>query len=437
MNSEGELDYLDIDDIVSNIGDDEISDLGLGYGMSSDLVDPTTNDNMGFNVPKGAIAKDSPFNMSNQSSAPVKFEGEPDSVPSADKPAKAIPKTPQPHSGTNAMTDVDENGDNDGATKGSNDGGNGGTPADEVGDDFILEILQSKGIVDPSKIPFFKDDESDEIEYKDFNDLDRETQLNILTSIKEEGTTDVPPTLNEDEGTLIQYLRDNELTVQELLDRQREQIIEELGEQIGRIDFDTISDEELYVLEMRSTYEIDDEQANESLELEKQNPELFKKKIDKLRNDYKHAEIEKLEAQQYAEQAQKQQEYEEYGQQLFEVAATVDNIGGLTLDDDEKSEILNSVLDLDGQGSSKFTKLFEDKEALFRMAWFALKGEEAFSKIHSYYKEVIDNTRKEVKKAASAPKEYKVRLSPGAKQKDTAIRPDQKDNNVFNIEEHI
>lgn len=309
---------------------------------------------------------------------------------------------------------------------GENESTSNGEP--DAYDDFIREVLSRKGVSDPNAISI--ENENGEIEIVSFNDLDKDTQLNILTS--EDEQLDEAPELREDEANLLNYLRENELTVEELFERQRASILEELGERVGGIDFESIDPEHLFLLEMQSTYNMTEEEALQQLELEQQNPDLFNKKVEKLRSDYLEAEQIRAQEEQAAIIQQQQEEYEQFGQELFEVAKTVDHIGGLTLSDQEKGEVLDAVLDLDENGATRFSELFKDKNTLFRLAWFALKGEEAFEKLHSHYKGVIEQTRKEAKKATKEPT-YKLRVSNNSVKKAAKKQEDD----TFSIEDFI
>lgn len=381
---------FNFDDAVQDVDyDTGVEDLGLGAGLSFDLNDTGTAANLDFN-----LSADNPITP--------KLEMDKDVIASLED------------------NDGGDNDDNDATILGS----------DEEAE-FIREVLARKGVVDPEKISI--EDENGEIQIVSFNDLDRETQLNILSS-ETESDSESNFDLNENELQLVTYLRENNITVDELFERQRLQVLEELGEQVGKINFDEISDEDLYLLEMQSTYNISEDEALKSLEIEQQNPDIFAKKIEKLRSDYKEAEVAKIEEEQAAILQQQEEEYQQFGQELFEVAKSIDHIGGLTLNDVEKGEILDAVLELDESGTTKFSELFKDKNNLFRLAWFALKGEEAFEKLHLHYKEVIEQTRKEAKASSTkSNEEYKFRLSNNK----TKAKTNKVDNDVFVIENHI
>lgn len=66
----------------------------------------------------------------------------------------------------------------------------------------------------------------------------------------------------------------------------------------------------------------------------------------------------------------------------------------LELEDQDKDDVLRCLLEKDAQGQSKFIKLLEDPKMLFRLAWFAEKGDEAFDTIHQYYKKEIETARR-------------------------------------------
>ena len=79
---------------------------------------------------------------------------------------------------------------------------------------------------------------------------------------------------------------------------------------------------------------------------------------------------------------------------MVEVAQETDELFDLELEDDDKEEVLQFLLNKDINGQSEFVKLLNDPNALFQLAWFAIKGQEAFSTIHDYYKKEIDLARK-------------------------------------------
>ena len=255
--------------------------------------------------------------------------------------------------------------------------------------ELISNLLAQKGITDASKIQI--EDEDGNIQELDFNSLPIEEQLEILQQ--------ETPELDDSEIETINYLRENGVGIQELIEYHRNQAIQEYlqTQQTQQTDYtvDDLSDEELYKLDIAARYEdLSEEELEIELQKELNNPDLFKKKVDKLREVYKQEEI--AEQNELAQQAEleEEQNYQILVDSMVEVAQGTDELFDLELEDDDKEEVLQFLLNKDINGQSDFVKLLNDPNALFQLAWFATKGQEAFSTIHDYYKKEIDLARK-------------------------------------------
>ena len=252
--------------------------------------------------------------------------------------------------------------------------------------ELISNLLAQRGITDASKIQI--EDEDGNIQELDFNSLPIEEQLEILQQ--------ETPELDDSEIETINYLRENGVGIQELIEYHRNQAIQEYL-QAQQIDYtvDNLSDEELYKLDIASRYEdLSEEELEIELQKELNNPDLFKKKVDKLRDVYKQEEI--AEQSELAKQAEleEEQNYQTLVDSMVEIAQGTNELFDLELEDDDKEEVLQFLLSKDINGESEFIKLLRDPNALFQLAWFATKGQEAFSTIHDYYKKEIDTARK-------------------------------------------
>lgn len=252
--------------------------------------------------------------------------------------------------------------------------------------ELISNLLAQKGITDASKIQI--EDEDGNIQELDFNSLPIEEQLEILQQ--------ETPELDDSEIETINYLRENGIGIQELIEYHRNQAIQEyLQTQQTDYTVDDLSDEELYKLDIAARYEdLSEEELEIELQKELNNPDLFKKKVDKLREVYKQEEI--AEQDELAKQAEleEEQNYQMLVDSMVEVAQGTDELFDLELEDDDKEEVLQFLLNKDINGQSEFVKLLNDPKALFQLAWFATKGQEAFNTIHDYYKKEIDLARK-------------------------------------------
>ena len=149
------------------------------------------------------------------------------------------------------------------------------------------------------------------------------------------------------------------------------------------------------MIDLKSKYEdITEEEIHLELDKEIANRDLFNKKINKIRQEYIELEAEKIETERQLALQEENDKYEELTSKLVDVAVKTEDIGGLDLTDDDKNDVLDFILTKDVNGVSNFIKNLDNNEMLFKMAWFAVKGEEAFNVLHDYYKNQIEQVRK-------------------------------------------
>ena len=79
----------------------------------------------------------------------------------------------------------------------------------ETDDNILHQFLKDRGVTDPTKIHF--ENEEGELETLDFDSLDREEQLNVLRELTK-------PDLTEHETDVINYLRRNRVSFNEVID---------------------------------------------------------------------------------------------------------------------------------------------------------------------------------------------------------------------------
>lgn len=260
-------------------------------------------------------------------------------------------------------------------------------------DDIIISMLKQIGISDPSKIKFENDE--GEIEEVSWDSLSAEEKMNILTP----ESPDPNYGLEEPEINFINLLRDAGITPEEYINYQREQAIEEYRQALEgnpQYEVERLTDEDLYALDLQSRVpDMTDEEVAIALEHEKANPELFEKKMQGIRAEYKALEDERRQNEELLEQ-QKQEQFEAFQSDVLDAIESLDEVGGvkLNLDEDDMEEVANFILSLDSAGVSYLGKALDDPQTLARMAWFALKGDEAFATITDYYdKEIAKEKR--------------------------------------------
>ena len=252
-------------------------------------------------------------------------------------------------------------------------------------DPVITTILSQKGFANPNKIKIINEDGAEEV--VTFESLSDEEKLSILNAPDFE--------LDESEIEVINFLRSNNTTLEDIIKQREQEAVKAALVQEDEFTVDAISDEELFVADLKSRYPnlTDEELANE-LDREMGNDALFRKKADTIREQYK--QMEQLDKEERSRQAESEaeQEYEKLSSELLEVAQGVEDMYSLELEDQDKDDVLRCLLEKDTQGQSKFIKLLEDPKMLFRLAWFAEKGDEAFDTIHQYYKKEIETARR-------------------------------------------
>lgn len=262
-------------------------------------------------------------------------------------------------------------------------------------EDIIISLLKSKGIEDPSKLKF--ENEEGEIEEVDWESLSNEEKLNILTS----DDSDVDYGLDEEEESLLNYLRTNGISPSDYIQYREQLAVENYRQSVEgnpQYEIDNITDDELYTLDLQSRVkDITEEEIAAALEQEKANPALFEKKMQGIRQEYKEAEDDKRQQEELLHQQEKQEQFEEFQDGVMQALENLTEIGGveLNLGQEDLSEIADFILTSDAAGVSWLGKALDDPETLVRMAWFAIKGDEAFESLTDYYAKEIAQQKRE------------------------------------------
>ena len=276
----------------------------------------------------------------------------------------------------------------------------------EVGTKELVEsILKNLGIEDNKITIIGEDNVEQEV---DFFSLSKEEQLDILSSTNEEDTIEKIPELQDSEQELIKFLRDNDLTIEEYLNLYKDQILEELGSSDPVYNVDSYTDEELFLADLKSKFDdLTEEELEKELSKALEDKELFTKKINKLRNDYKQLEeTYKADLEKEANQ-QREEQYNQFVDTMVDVALKTPDLYGIELEDEEKNSVLSFLLELDENGTSEFYKSLNDPNNLYKAAWFLTYGKEAFDAIKNAYETEISNLKKDSTKRVIVKKDNK------------------------------
>jgi hypothetical protein len=253
--------------------------------------------------------------------------------------------------------------------------------------DYLSRLLRSKG-VDREKVRI--ENEEGEIEEYNFDDLDDETKFGILSS-----NTDSD--ISDEELETLNFLRKNKMNLKDFAKYQKDQAIKEYLEQNQTPTYtvDQLSDDELYKYDLKDRMpDLTDEEVEEQLTRAKESETFFQKQIAALRKEYKDLEDEQKQQESAKEEAEKEEQFNQLAQSLVNSARNIEEMNGMELDDNDRNEVLTFLLDRDANGQSQFSKLFENPDALFKMAWFMLKGQEAHDALTNYYKSEIAKARR-------------------------------------------
>lgn len=262
---------------------------------------------------------------------------------------------------------------------------------EEIGskDNKIIEaLLKQQGINDPGQVLY--ENEDGEVVEKNFYELPYEDQLNILRNQEDSDISD-------EERQYLDYARQNNLTLTELIKYYQNQSVEQyIQNQEPTYAVKDFSDEELYVLDLKAKFgeTVSDDEIMKQLEKELEIPEMFKKKIDRLRSEYKALEDDER-AQTLAQTQDKQQAtFKEFSDNLTDMVGTIEDVGGVTLEDDDKNDILRYILEPDVNGITSFQKQMNNPENIFLAAWAITKGEETMNVLKEHYESLLKGSKK-------------------------------------------
>lgn len=286
------------------------------------------------------------------------------------------------------------------------------TPEKVITGGFLYEFLKEKGIEDPSKLQF--ENEDGEIEEVDFNSLSDEEKLNIINSVSDPGLT-------QHETDVVNYLRQNNVTFNQVIDYFSKKAVEDYlaqnPDQVYQKSYtiDDYTDDELYLADLKSKYpEFTDEELMSKLESAKANETLFKKEVDALRVDYKNQEDAEIEA-------QKQREQQDYDNLVGNLQNILNNFNEVALDstdaesdvleieDSDKQQVLAYLLNQDSEGKSQLVKDLENPATLIELAWLRTQGRTLIDNTTRYWKDLLKEERKEKAKLQKELESYKSR----------------------------
>ena len=297
--------------------------------------------------------------------------------------------------------------------------------------DVWHQYLKDLGVSDSKAIQF--ENEEGEIETVDFDTLDRDTQLTMLKELTDPG-------LSEHEIQVVNYLRQNNASFDDVINYFAEQRLQQyLAENPDQVhqkiySVDEYTNDELYLADLKNKYpDFTDEELLAELDAAKLNEELFNKKSDIIRQQYKEQE----DRQKQEAEAAEQQRYEDLQQNIVNAVLNFKEISidpdpesedwrGLEIEDGDRQNILSYLLDQDQEGKSRLVRDIEDPNELIKLSWYKLYGDETFKHITGYWKGLLKEARQENAKLSKQIEKYRketntvVSPAPGKKTKSSS-----------------
>ena len=306
------------------------------------------------------------------------------------------------------VEESDENDDNES----SDDSESQDSESQDSDLDVWHQYLRDLGVSDSKAIQF--ENEAGEIETVDFDTLDKETQLTMLRELTDPG-------LSEHEIQVVNYLRQNNASFDDVVNYFAEQRLQQyLAENPDQVhqkvySIDEYTNDELYLADLMSKYpDFTDEELLAELDAAKLNEDLFYKKSDIIRQQYKEQE----DRQKQEAEAAEQQRYEDLQQNIVNAVLNFKEISidpdpesedwrGLEIEDGDRQNILSYLLDQDQEGKSRLDRDIEDPNELIKLSWYKLYGDETFKHITGYWKGLLKEARQENAKLSKQIEKYR------------------------------
>lgn len=254
--------------------------------------------------------------------------------------------------------------------------------------DYIEQYLRNRGI---DKYNVQIENENGEIETVQFDDLSDEEKLSILENSENSPITD-------EELETLNYLRANGINMKEYTELIQQNAIKDYINQSQTENFesDNLSDDQIFMLDLIDRF--GDSMSNEEIESElenaKQDEELFQKKVEVIRSNYKQKEDEIRIANEQEEDVKRKQDYEEFANSITQSINNLNEIQGVELESEDKQQIADFLLTTDAANRTGFSKLLSDPESLVKLAWFYLYGDQTFEATVDYFKNELSKARR-------------------------------------------
>lgn len=241
------------------------------------------------------------------------------------------------------------------------------------------------------------DSEGNEVT-KHFNELTDGEQFQVLKTLAEKGAAEkaVEHGLDDDEAGLINWVRSQEGTVEEIIESLAMKRLEEeraLSEATG-VDYETMSKDALYTKWVKEANpEATDDEVAQEVATAKEG-KFYDANVSRIKEDFIRSQKDEAAKFDAREKAELAAEMEEDRALIVNAVVDIDTVSGFDITDDVKNEVLGKLLEVGESGDSVFMEeVFANPEILFKAAVMHYKGDEFLDSLESYYKKEVTNAR--------------------------------------------
>ncbi len=228
-------------------------------------------------------------------------------------------------------------------------------------------------------------------ERKHFDDLEADKQLDVLSKLHESATQDVESKygLDEAEINLLNYVRQEEGTIDEIIDRMAQQRAQTYitSQEVKNANIENMDSDAVYTsFLIKSNPEATTEQLEKDLAKAKE-MSTYENTVGSLKEGMVKEQEAQVAQRNQASVDEMTQEIESQRTEVVAAVSKMEEVDGLAINDGIKNDVLDLILDVDDDGDSRFmTEVFSSPDKLFKAAFWYKNGTDIISAREEYWK---------------------------------------------------
>ncbi len=225
-----------------------------------------------------------------------------------------------------------------------------------------------------------------------FSELDPDKQAEILTELHDKNAKSIEDKFGLDEGEigLINYLRTNNMTVDDYIENLAKDRVNTLlaATQSQAENFKDMDSDAIYVKFLKQNNpDITAEQLDEDLGKAKE-LNTYNNIVENLRTKYIDDQEKAAKNAIDLEEQNFNKTLEDQRQEVVQVVSEIDNVAGITLNDDAKNSLLDQILQVNESGDPLFMEeVFSNPKDLFNAAFWYYYGPGVLEQREQFWKE--------------------------------------------------